>query len=65
MQWYAYGELMRRIMTCAVLGVATGARGAKHEGGHADDRVGCRSDRPEVAIGACTNIIDDDRLDEF
>jgi 2'-5' RNA ligase len=44
---------------------STGARGASHQGGHADDRIHCRSDTGNAAVVACSNIIDDERLEEF
>src|SRR3954470_512375 len=38
---------------------------ATHEGGHADDRIHCSTDKPDAAIIACTHIVDDERLEEF
>src|SRR5689334_23825099 len=40
------------------------AQGASHEEGHADDKVHCSSGKPDVAIVACTHIIDDRHEEE-
>jgi RNA 2',3'-cyclic 3'-phosphodiesterase len=52
------------VMLAVSLG-STAVRSASQQGGHADDRIHCRSDTPDAAIIACTHIIDDERLEEF
>ena len=39
------------------------AQGADHGGGHGGDAIRCTSGKPEIAIIACTNIIQDKRED--
>ena len=35
------------------------SQGANHEGGHSGDGIRCSSGKPDIAIIACTNIIED------
>jgi tetratricopeptide (TPR) repeat protein len=40
------------------------AQGANHNGGHSSDRRWCSSTKPDIAIAACTNIIEDNSEDD-
>jgi tetratricopeptide (TPR) repeat protein len=55
------------MLALLVLGTTTrpaAAQGATHAEGHAGDGIRCSSSKPEIAIIACTNIIEDKREDE-
>jgi tetratricopeptide (TPR) repeat protein len=44
---------------------AMDAQSTKYEGGHADDRIHCSSDKADAVVIECAHIIENERLDEF
>ena len=55
---------MLALLSFAGMARLAGAQGANHNGSNGGDAVRCSSGKPEIAIIACTHIIEDRREDD-
>jgi hypothetical protein len=60
----AVAAVMLALMAVAGMAQPAGAQGANHNGSNGGDAVRCSSGKPEIAIIACTHIIEDRREDD-